>query len=235
MYGYPTQTIKETIDSLEMVRQLFEVGILQSGFWHQFALTAHSPIGLNPEKYKIIPKQEIITFANNDIQFTDTTGIDHSQFSYGLKKSLFNYMHGIGFDLPLQDWFDFKIPKTTIHPDYIYDCLESSQLQEIKPTAKLLWIGSLPIAEEFNKTKKGQTKRLLKLTFHTTTSVFSISLNEENGNWLLNQLEKLHPQHPTLTTFLQLKTDFESHFQNFEFFWHSKPMQILKENGLLVL
>jgi hypothetical protein len=26
MYGYPTQTIQETIDSLEMVRQLFEVG-----------------------------------------------------------------------------------------------------------------------------------------------------------------------------------------------------------------
>jgi hypothetical protein len=26
MYGYPTQTVQETIDSLEMVRQLFEVG-----------------------------------------------------------------------------------------------------------------------------------------------------------------------------------------------------------------
>ncbi len=49
MYGYPTQTEQETIDSLEMVRQFFELGILQSAFWHQFALTAHSPIGLNPE------------------------------------------------------------------------------------------------------------------------------------------------------------------------------------------
>ena len=43
MYGYPTQTEQETIDSLEMVRQLFELGIIQSGFWHQFALTTHSP------------------------------------------------------------------------------------------------------------------------------------------------------------------------------------------------
>ncbi|NQZ76829.1 MAG: radical SAM protein, partial [Ekhidna sp.] len=34
MYGYPTQTIQETIDSLEMVKQLFELGIIQSGFWH---------------------------------------------------------------------------------------------------------------------------------------------------------------------------------------------------------
>ncbi|HSB92959.1 MAG TPA: radical SAM protein, partial [Flavitalea sp.] len=40
MYGYPTQTIQETVDSLEMVRQLFEAGVLQSGFWHQFAMTA---------------------------------------------------------------------------------------------------------------------------------------------------------------------------------------------------
>jgi hypothetical protein len=34
MYGYPTQTIQETVDSLEMVRQLFEAGVLQSGFHH---------------------------------------------------------------------------------------------------------------------------------------------------------------------------------------------------------
>lgn len=123
MYGYPTQTVQETVDSLEMVRQLFEMGILQSGFWHQFAMTAHSPVGINPEEFGVTPIKQEIKFANNDIDFTDKTGIDHSQFSFGLKKSLFNYMHGINFEIPLQDWFDFKIPKTTIHPDYIHDCL----------------------------------------------------------------------------------------------------------------
>ena len=120
MYGYPTQTIQETIDSLEMVRQLFELGILQSGFWHQFALTAHSPIGLHPEKFGVKKQTETIgTFANNDIFFFDETGINHDQFSFGLKKSLLNYMHGIGFELPLQSWFDFKIPKTKIAPNFI--------------------------------------------------------------------------------------------------------------------
>ncbi|PTB91713.1 radical SAM protein, partial [Marivirga lumbricoides] len=74
MYGYPTQTIQETVDSLEMVRQLFELGLIQSGFWHQFALTAHSPIGLNTQEYGIIPDLKKITFANNDIQFKDKTG-----------------------------------------------------------------------------------------------------------------------------------------------------------------
>jgi hypothetical protein len=85
MYGYPTQTIQETVDSLEMVRQLFEMGILQSGFWHQFAMTAHSPVGLNPEEFGVTPIKQEILFANNDIDFTDKTGIDHGKFSFGLK------------------------------------------------------------------------------------------------------------------------------------------------------
>ena len=84
MYGYPTQTIQETIDSLEMVRQLFELSVIQSGFWHQFALTAHSPIGLNPEEYGVIPKLKDISFANNDVDFNDKTGINHDKFSFGL-------------------------------------------------------------------------------------------------------------------------------------------------------
>jgi hypothetical protein len=99
MYGFPTQTVQETVDSLEMVRQMFEAGIMQSGFWHQFALTAHSPVGLYPEKYGVKKNTEGLgTFANNDIFYTDKTGIDHDMFSAGLKKSLFNYMHGICFD-----------------------------------------------------------------------------------------------------------------------------------------
>lgn len=123
MYGYPSQTVQETIDSLEMVRQLFDLGIIQSGFWHQFALTAHSPIGLNPEKYGITPHLSKITFANNDIQFTDSTGIDHPRFSEGLKASLYNYMHDNGFDIPLQEWFNFEIPETTIKESFIEECL----------------------------------------------------------------------------------------------------------------
>lgn len=123
MYGYPSQTEQETIDSLEMVRQLFDLGVVQSGFWHQFALTAHSPIGQNPKKYGVTVKNVPITFANNDLEFIDRTGIDHQQFSEGLKASLYNYMHDNGFDIPLQDWFEVEIPATTVAPDYIENCL----------------------------------------------------------------------------------------------------------------
>ncbi|MEN3322570.1 B12-binding domain-containing radical SAM protein [Mariniflexile soesokkakense] len=235
MYGYPTQTVQETVDSLEMVRQLFEIGVLQSGFWHQFALTAHSPIGLNPADYHIIPNTKNITFANNDVDFTDTTGIDHSQFSFGLKKSLFNFMHGIGFDMPLQDWFDFKIPKTTITPDFIYNALETETNFNIKPTAKIMWLGTEPLVTEQSKTKKGNTFYSLKLTFHNTTDTFEITLDKDKGTWFLNQLDALNRSNNQLPSFLELKKDFETQFEDFELFWFSKPLNVLRDNGLLVL
>ncbi|MDO6760151.1 B12-binding domain-containing radical SAM protein [Tamlana sp. 2_MG-2023] len=235
MYGYPTQTIQETVDSLEMVRQLFEIGIIQSGFWHQFALTAHSPIGLEPSNYHITPNYKAITFANNDVDFTDDTGIDHSIFSYGLKKSLFNFMHGIGFELPLQDWFDFKIPHTTIKHDFIYDCLEPTVDLKIKPRAKVVWLGTQPLVTWHTKTKKGYTNHNLKLNFHSQTEAFEIILQKDYGDWFIEILQKLTPQNEKTLTVSDLKKDFETHFEDFELFWFSKPITTLKENGLLVL
>jgi hypothetical protein len=41
-------------------RQLFEAGVLQSGFWHQFAMTAHSPVGMHPEKFGVVKETEIM-------------------------------------------------------------------------------------------------------------------------------------------------------------------------------
>ncbi|WP_272024111.1 B12-binding domain-containing radical SAM protein [Olleya namhaensis] len=235
MYGYPTQTIQETVDSLEMVRQLFELGIIQSGFWHQFALTAHSPIGLNPTEYGITPNYKSISFANNDIDFTDSTGIDHNQFSFGLKKSLFNFMHGIGFDMDLQEWFDFEIPQTSIAPFHIDDCLNTETALTTKPTAKIVWLGHLPLVAERTKTKKGFTNELLDLTFHDKTERLQMTLNKPEGEWLLDTLETLKPTNGKSVSFSALKKDFETQLDDFELFWFSKPMQKLKDFGLLQL
>ncbi|ELY2011156.1 radical SAM protein, partial [Flavobacterium psychrophilum] len=185
MYGYPTQTIQETVDSLEMVRQLFELGILQSGFWHQFAMTAHSPVGMFPDEFGVIPQSNEITFANNDIQFTDKTGINHDQFSFGLKKSLFNYMHGLCFDYTLQDWFDFKIPKTTVKPNFIYNSIQKEENFSTKPSARIVWIGGKPLTEIFIKSKKGNAWEMIKMTFHDKKETFVIDIEKEKGDWLL--------------------------------------------------
>lgn len=234
MYGYPTQTVQETVDSLEMVRQLFEMGILQSGFWHQFAMTAHSPVGINPEEFGVTPIKQEIKFANNDIDFTDKTGIDHSQFSFGLKKSLFNYMHGINFEIPLQDWFDFKIPKTTIHPDYIHDCLLEDENFIFKGNSKLIFLDKNVIAKDIIKTKKGNSWELKQITFHLKTNIVKIELDKDKADWLIKILEENSIENPKKITLQQLKNHFEEQFEDFELFWFSKPIQQLKENGIIL-
>ena len=232
MYGYPTQTIQETVDSLEMVRQLFELGIIQSGFWHQFAMTAHSPVGLNPEEFGVIPQQNDITFANNDIQFKDKTGINHNKFSFGLKKSLFNYMHGICFEYELQDWFEFKIPKTKIQPNFIEKAILDTSDFSIKPSAKIIWIGNQPVIEYFTKSKKGNSCEMAKLIFHFKTDTVEISLEKEKAYWLVTILPSIEMKTILLKDF---KQDFETHFDDFELFWFSKPIVSLRNSGLLIL
>ncbi|MFC3560086.1 B12-binding domain-containing radical SAM protein [Pedobacter jamesrossensis] len=236
MYGYPTQTIQETVDSLEMVRQLFEMGILQSGFWHQFAMTAHSPVGMYPEKFGVVKETETMgTFANNDINYIDKTGIDHNKFSFGLKKSLFNFMHGICFDYELQDWFDFKIPKTKISADFIEKALIEDNNFNIKPTAKVVWLGSKPEIDFFTKTKKGSTWQIASITFHDKKESFTIQTNKNEGEWLVSILEKIKVSGDKIYSFQEVKADFENKIENFELFWYSKPVNTLREFRLLVL
>ncbi len=116
MYGFPTQTGQETIDSLEVVRQLFENNCIQSAFWHQFTTTVHSPIGVNPEEYDINILGPVFEgFAQNDLWHEDPKGADHSKYKTGLNLALHNYLNGIGFDVDLQEWFEFDI-EPTVHP-----------------------------------------------------------------------------------------------------------------------
>jgi radical SAM superfamily enzyme YgiQ (UPF0313 family) len=120
MYGFPTQTAQETVDSLEIVRQLFDQGLIQSAFWHQFTATVHSDVGKNPDKYHVkIVGPHIGRFAKNDLQHEDPTGCDHQAFTQGLNKAVYNFMHGIGTDHPVATWFDFKVPAVSVKRNYV--------------------------------------------------------------------------------------------------------------------
>jgi hypothetical protein len=137
MYGFPTQTAQDTVDALEYVRQLFASGCIQSGFFHRFTCTVHSPVGKNPDEYgvKLFPPRQS-TFASNDINFVDSTGVDHDLFGGALKRALYNYMHGVGLDIDVHEWFEDSpagtnagksrrrgkantVPHTTVAPDLI--------------------------------------------------------------------------------------------------------------------
>jgi hypothetical protein len=219
-----------------MVRQLFELGILQSGFWHQFALTVHSPVGLDPYSFGVkITNKNVGSFANNDVEFTDKINIDHDKFSFGLKKSLFNYMHGVCFDFPLQDWFDFKIPKITIPKNYISNLLEENEEFKIKSSSKIIWIGGKPIVKYYTKSKKGKTWEIVALKFHSKTEICEVQIPKNEGDWLVSTLEKIAVEKKKTVTFQELKDDFETDFENFELFWFSKPILKLRAVGLLVL
>ena len=143
MYGFPTETVQDTVDALERVRQLFAAGCIQSAYWHRFTATAHSPIGLHPEAYGItLRPPENILFAHNDVEFDDPVGTDHDLLGNGLRKALYNYMHGVGLDADVREWFEphpngspsgrrggarrrrgrdgsVAVPMTTVPPDLI--------------------------------------------------------------------------------------------------------------------
>ncbi|RPE12056.1 radical SAM protein [Chitinophaga lutea] len=237
MYGFPTQSAQETIDSLEMVRQMFKAGILQSAFWHLFTMTAHSPVGLHPEKFRVKKETELAgAFANNDIVHIDETGTDHESFSFGLKKSLFNYMHGICLDDPLQKWFEFKVPKTKIAPDYIVNALLEDASASAKPTTKMVWLGKRPQVETITKSKKGNTWEVTSLTFQDKKEKYSISTEPEQGRWLAGMLDKLAIHQPKTWTLQEIKDDYAAAgLEDFELFWDNKPVNTLYKVGLLKL
>ena len=234
MYGFPTQTVEETVDSLEMVRQLFETGVLQSAFWHLFTMTAHSPVGLEPAKYKVKKVSEAIgTFANNDIEHTDPSGANHEIFGFGLKKALLNYMHGACFELPLQKWFDFKIPKTTVQSNYILNAISEPELSASKNT-KAIWIGVMPTSNIVQRSKKGAKWEEMSLQFQTNTSQFNISVDPKVGAWILDLLSKLSIEKGNGLSYLEIKESYAvAGLEGFELCWENKPITNLYKAGLL--
>jgi hypothetical protein len=105
MYGFPTQTLPETRAGLEVVRRWFAAGWIQSAYWHRFALTAHSAIAREPERYglRLLPYQT--SFALNEIPFVEARAPDWTRIGRVLRKAIFNYMHGVGLDWPVRRWF----------------------------------------------------------------------------------------------------------------------------------
>ncbi len=237
MYGFPTQTAQETIDSLEMVRQMFAAGILQSAFWHQFAMTAHSPVGLEPAKFGVVSETTGTgTFANNDLVHRDPSGADHESFGYGLKKSLLNFMHGACLDYPLQKWFDFKVPKTSVAPDYIVKALEDEAYIAAKPTAKVVWLGRQPHYEIVTKSKKGAHWEVASLTFQSKKETTNIKVAPEQGQWLAGILSHLSASHLKQWSLQEVQEHYEAAgLEDFELFWENKPVNSLYRAGLLVL
>jgi len=235
MYGFPSQTAQETIDSLEVVRQLFMLGVVQSGFWHQFAMTAHSPVGLHPEQFSVKRKNPGQgSFANNDLEHIDPAG-NHERFSQGLRKSLYNYMHGMCFDFPLQEWFDFKVPRTRIAPNHIQTALDSYTDQELRPSTKVIWLGGQVSLQVQQRNKKGRSFQVVQLWVYQQRATVKVHLEDAIiGKWLEEVLPSLSPTASTVRNLADLNRSFmevagDSRLQDTVFF------DELRDIGLLLL
>lgn len=232
MYGFPTETAQETVDSLEVVRQLFAAGIVQSGYWHRFSMTAHSPVGKNPAKYQVVPiGPEPGPFAWNDLWHDDPTGTDHEQFGPGLAKALYNYLHGVALHEPLSFWFDFRVPKTTVPRQLIQQALQEPGKPDFaKQNQRLFWLGNAPELRQESNKKASQAV----LTFYEQAEDFEVTVPTAIGPWLQHLFVGLTQDYDTKLLVKDAARSFPAG-QSFERFLESAAWQQLREKGLLVL
>ncbi|MCR5887546.1 radical SAM protein [Hymenobacter sp. J193] len=233
MYGFPTETAQETVDSLEVVRQLFAAGIVQSGYWHRFAMTAHSPVGRNPAKYQVQQiGPEPGPFAWNDLWHDDPTGADHELFGPGLAKALYNYLHGVALHEPLGFWFDFKVPKTTVPRQLVAQALqEHAKPDAARPNNRLFWLGNAP---ELRQEPGPKAARAI-LTFYEQAEDFEIAVPAAVGSWLHQLLTRLTSDYDTKVLLKDAASSYPSGAQPWEQFLQSAAWRQLREKGLLVL
>ncbi|WP_018620139.1 B12-binding domain-containing radical SAM protein [Spirosoma luteum] len=243
MYGFPTQTTQETIDSLEMVRQLFAIGAVQSGFWHRFAMTAHSPVGLHPAGFdvqRIGPADG--PFADNDLDHADPLGADHDRFAEGLRKSLFNYMHDVALDLPLSNWFAFQVPPTTVPPDYIEAAIADTTEDAVRNHALVVWPGHAPtLAEMQPRWERRVAQRVrsvpqAELTFARRQDELVLDLPLTTAQWLMQHWSRLSLNAAEPLTIQQTGVLFEQAGQgSFAAFQQTDGWADWRAAGLLVL
>ena len=234
MYGFPTETTQETVDSLEVVRQLFELGYIHSGFWHRFAMTAHSPVGLCPERFGTrVTEPPFGGFARNDVAFEDLQGGDHDELGDGLSRSLYNYMRGVGFDLPLQKWFDCKIPATTIPPRFVAHMAEEQEPVEKLHSRRLYWLGGrVELGPE--SVKKG--KYSIVLLLHTNSREMAIKMRGDWAHFIHESLMQVGVDAVNPYLLEDFSRNYEILFNDdFLPFWYSKEMQAIRDHGLLLL
>lgn len=149
IYGYFGETEQDTINSMETLRQLYAAGLLDSCFWHKFVLTRHSRIysewkeGLHKNLNPFAPKNSGV-FAKNGLHFKDEE--KSAKFGNGLYAALQSWMHGENLNVPVEKWFEFKVPRPNVPKDLISKSIEKYEERRNKEwnfplnVKKLFWL-----------------------------------------------------------------------------------------------
>ncbi len=180
MYGFPTQSDEETVDAMEVVRQLFAADLVSSAFWHRFVLTRHAPMFAAPERFGLaVGATDPRAFARNDVPHDDPRGGDHDLFDEVLPRALEAWMQGAELETPVHEWFDGDVPPSREDPDRIERALAAAD--DAIEGERLVWIGGEPIATGH------------ELLLATADESIALAIGARQSDWLVELLDKATP------------------------------------------
>jgi len=186
MYGFPTQSVAETVDAAEVVRQMFAEDVLNSGFFHRFVLTRHSAVYADPARYKVRFTVPEGLFATNDIPHEDPSGADHDRFDAPLAEALSAWMQGAELERPVEAWFEGRMPRSREPKDRIRRAIQSPPPPP-GPQDRLVWLGGEPLAGEDG------------LMLHGLDGSAEIRGEPEQLDWLAAVLDASRPSQAPIT------------------------------------
>jgi hypothetical protein len=232
MYGFPSETIQETVDSLERVRQLVAADLIQSAFWHRFTATAHSPVGLDPASHGLrIIGPEFQGFAENDLQHRDQTGETPQWLGEGLRRSMLNFLENRGLDMDVRNWFEQRAPKPRVSPQWVNRLLKNRFVED-NPQAerRVAWLGGQPVCASAGK----KTRLLLS----GPSGDCAITLDHQQARWLEDVIRQGTPHRGTTRPYPLLR-DIQSTFPgglpSFKAFIETPTWKKARAVGLLLV
>ena len=232
MYGFPSETIQETMDSLERVRQLMAADVIQSAFWHRFTATAHSPIGLKPAAHGLrILGPEFQGFAHNDLLHDDQTGATPEWIGEGLRRSMLNFLEGRGFDMDVRGWFEQPAPKPRVAASWVRRLLKDrSAKDDPKLERRFVWLGETPVL-----TSTGRTTRLV---LPERESLCTVTLPIQEAEWIDNLIRRSTPHGRSSYSYPLLRavsSSFPGGAQQFKRLLDTTRWKTIRAAGLLLV
>jgi hypothetical protein len=107
MFGFPDETLQETIDGLELVRQLFRQNLIASAHWQRFCLTRHSPLGAQSPA-ESMPESPL---AIGDLERpADPAWLGQDWIATALATATDAFIRGDGTEVDVREWFERPVP-----------------------------------------------------------------------------------------------------------------------------
>ena len=232
MYGCPSETIQETVDSLERVRQLFAEDLIQSAFWHRFTATAHSPIGLAPAEHGLrILGPTYKGFAENDLLHEDRVGKNPQWLGEGLRRSMLNYLEGRGLNLDVRRWFDHSVPRPRVSGAWVKRLLrDRTRKDDPHVERRVVWLGGTPVV-----TARAKHARVI---LPGRTSDSAVSMSKPHAVWLADLIQqstpKNKPSHP-YPLLREAQSAFPGNPKEFATYLDSPSWKKVRAAGLLLV